>query len=141
MCAPNSAAILHDSDRYLASRFSSSLPTAVTASTGSPYSSASLTRFPRLTRELCSYFAPTKIDIASAVALILIASFTLVVIFSLERSSPIILEPPETRSTIGTGKFGSTEVLTTPRVTINESQYLIKGEIVLFGTSSFSVGP
>src|SRR5574338_1020559 len=141
MCAPNSAAILHDSDRYLASRFSSSFPTAVTASTGKPYSSASFTKLPRLTRELCSYFAPTKIDIASAVALILIASFTLVVICSLDKSSPIILEPPETLNTIGTGKLGSTEVLTTPRVTIKESQYLTSGEIVLFGTSNFSVGP
>ncbi len=140
MCAPNSAAILQDSERYLASLFSSSFPTAVTAKTGSPYSSASFTRFPRLTRELCSYFAPTKIDIASALALILTASFTLVVISSFERSSPIMLEPPDTRSTIGTGKFGSTDVLTIPLVTINESQYFSKGLIVRFGTSSFSVG-
>ncbi len=90
---------------------------------------------------MCSYLAPTKIDIVTAVALILIASLTLVVISSLDRSSPMMLAPPDTRSTIGTGKFGSTELLTTPLVTIKESQYLIIGEIVLLGTSSFSVGP
>ena len=103
MCAPNSAAILHDSERYLASRFASSLPTAVTANTGNPYSSASLTSFPRLTSDLCSYLAPTKIDIVTAVALILIASLMLVVISSFDKSSPMMLEPPETRRTIGTG--------------------------------------
>jgi len=134
MCAPNSAAILHDSDRYLASLFASSFPTAVTARTGKPYSSASFTRFPRLTSDLCSYLAPTKIDIVTAVALILIASLMLVVISSLERSSPMMLAPPDTLSTIGTGKFGSTELLTTPRVTISESQCLRIGAIVLFGT-------
>ena len=70
-----------------------SFPTAVTASTGMPYSSASLTSLPRFTILLCSYFEPTNMDIASALALSRTASFTLVTISSCERSSPIILTP------------------------------------------------
>ena len=140
MCAPCSAAILHANDKYLAS-FPMSLPTAVTAKTGIPYSSASFTNLPRLTIVWCSYFEPTKIDIASALALSLIASLTLVVICSLERSSPIILEPPDTRKTIGIGYAASTDVRWTPLVSIKESQYRIIGLIVFCGFSSFSVGP
>ena len=64
-----------------------------------------------------------------------------VVISSLERSSPIILGPPDTRNTIGTGYFASTDVRWTPRVTINESQCLSNVAIVFLGTSNFSVGP
>ena len=48
ICAPCSAAILHANDRYLAS-FPISFPTAVTAKTGIPYSSASLTNLPKFT--------------------------------------------------------------------------------------------
>ena len=109
MCAPCSAATLHANDKYLTS-LAISFPTAVTARTGIPYSSASLTSLPRLTTVCFSYFEPTKIDIATALAFNRIASFMLVVISSLERSSPIILGPPETRNTIGTGYFASTDV-------------------------------
>ena len=49
-------------------------------------------------------------------------SLMLTVICSFDKSSPIILEPPETLSTIGTEDFGSTDVLCTPRVRIIESQ-------------------
>ena len=87
-----------------------------------PYSSASLTSFARFTIVCFSYFEPTKIDIATALAFSLIASFTLVVISSFDRSSPIMLGPPDTRNTIGTGYEASTDVRCTPRVTINESQ-------------------
>ena len=48
MCAPCSAATLHANERYLAS-LPNSFPTAVTAKTGIPYFSASLTNFPKLT--------------------------------------------------------------------------------------------
>ena len=65
----------------------------------------------------------------------------LVVISSFDKSSPTILVPPDTRSTIGTGYFESTDVRCTPRVIINESQYFSNGAIVFFGASSFSVGP
>ena len=106
-----------------------------------PYSSASLTNRPRLTIVCFSYFEPTKIDIAKPHALSRIASFMLTVISSLDKSSPIILEPPDTLKTIGTGYFGSTEVLCTPLVSINESQYLSIGVIVFLGISNFSVGP
>ena len=78
-----------------------SLPTAVTANTGIPYSSDSFTKLLRLTIVCFSYFAPTNIDIATALAFSRTASLTLVVISSLERSSPIMLVPPETRKTIG----------------------------------------
>ena len=47
MCAPCSAATLQANERYRAS-FPNSFPTAVTAKTGIPYASASLTNFPRL---------------------------------------------------------------------------------------------
>ena len=86
-----------------------------------PYSSPSSTSFPRFTSESCSYGAPTKIESASAVAFSLIASFTDVVIFSFERSFPMILAPPDTLRTTGIGYFSSTDVLKTPRVNIKES--------------------
>ena len=140
MCAPCSAATLHARDRYLAS-FPSSFPTAVTAKTGNPYFSASLTNFPRLTMVWYSYFEPTKMDIASALAFSLIASSMETVMSSWDRSSPIILEPPETLRTIGTLVVSGTDVRWTPRVSINESQYFSKGEMTFFGFSSFSVGP
>ena len=49
MCAPCSAAVRHARERYRASFVPISFPTAVTAKTGIPYSSASLTSFPRFT--------------------------------------------------------------------------------------------
>ena len=70
-----------------------SFPTAVTASTGMPYSSASLTSLPRFTILLCSYFEPTNMDIASALALSRTASFTLVTISSCERSHLLYYYP------------------------------------------------
>ena len=140
MCAPCSAAILHASERYLAS-LTISFPTAVTAKTGIPYSSASLTSFPRLTIVCFSFFEPTKIDIATALTLSLTASLILVIISSSERSSPITLGPPDTRKTIGVEELASTDVRNTPRVTIKESQCGSNGAIVFLGTSSFSVGP
>src|SRR5205807_4615892 len=84
-CAPNSAAIRQARPRYRASRFSSSFPTAVTASTGMPTSSPSSTSFPRFTRESCSWAAPMKIDRATAEAFSRTASFIEVVTFSFER--------------------------------------------------------
>ena len=108
-CAPCSAAILHANDKYLASR-TISFPTAVTAKTGMPYSSPSLTSLPKLTIVCFSFFEPTKIDIATADAFNRIASLILTVISSSERSSPIILGPPETRNTIGTEYAASTDV-------------------------------
>ncbi len=62
-------------------------------------------------------------------------------ISSFDKSSPIILEPPETRKTIGTLVEVGTEVRCTPRVSINESQYFSSGSITFFGFSNFSVGP
>ena len=56
-------------------------------------------------------------------------------------SVPIILEPPDTRRTIGTGNFELIDVRSTPLVSINESQYPSNGGIVFFGISNFSVGP
>src|SRR3989441_828252 len=88
--------------RYRASRFSSSLPTAVTARTGTPASSPSSTSFPRFTSESCSWAAPTKIERATAEAFNRTASFIEVVIFSFDRSSFSTLAPPLTRSTMGT---------------------------------------
>ncbi len=44
-----------------------------------------------------------------------------VTIVSLDRSSPIMLEPPETLKTIGTLLSGGTEVLRIPLVSIMES--------------------
>ena len=98
------------------------MPTAVTAKTGMPNSSASLTNFPRFTIVCFSYLEPTKIDIANAEALSRIASLILTVISSFDKSVPIILEPPDTRKTIGIGNFGLTDVRCTPLVNINESQ-------------------
>jgi hypothetical protein len=49
------------------------------------------------------------------------ASSIEVVIVSFERSSPSILLPPETLSTIGILVFELTEVLSTPLVSIRES--------------------
>ena len=69
------------------------------------------------------------------------ASSSETVISSWDKSSPIILEPPDTLKTIGVSDFGSTEVLWTPLVSIKESQYFSKGAITFFGFSNFSVGP
>ena len=80
-------------------------------------------------------------DIASALALSRTASFTLVTISSCERSSPIILLPPDTRKTIGTRCFGSTHERCMPRVSMSESQYFTSGSTVFLGFSNFSVGP
>ena len=106
--APCSAAILQANDKYLAS-LTISFPTAVTARTGMPYSAASLTSLPKFTTVCFSFFEPTKMDIATADAFNLIASLRLVVISSLERSSPTILGPPDTRNTIGIGYVASTD--------------------------------
>ena len=103
MWAPCSAAVLHARERYRASLVPISFPTAVTAKTGIPYSSASLTSFPRFTIVWYSYLEPTNTDIATAETFSRKASFILTVISSWDRSSPIILVPPETRNTIGTG--------------------------------------
>jgi hypothetical protein len=78
---------------------------------------------------------------ASALALSLMASLMLTVISSFDRSSPIMLEPPDTRNTIGTLVDVGTDVLCTPLVSIRESQYFNNGAITFFGFSSFSVGP
>ena len=94
----------------------------MTAKTGIPYSSASLTSLPRLTIVCFSYFEPTKIDMATALAFKRIASLTLVVISSFDKSSPTILVPPDTRKTIGVDDLALTDVRCTPRVTISESQ-------------------
>src|SRR5206468_12534709 len=139
-CAPNSAAILHDSARYLAS-LAISFPTAVTAKTGIPYFSPSSTSLERFFSVWCSYLLPTKIDNARPDALSLIASSIDVVIVSFERSSPKILVPPDTRSTIGIFDSESTHVLKTPLVSINESACFSSGLIVFFGSSNLSVGP
>ena len=138
--APCSAAILHARERYLASR-PISLPTAVTASTGMPYRCASSTRCPSDATVLCSYFEPTNTDIATAEALRRSASSIETVILSRERSAPITLGPPETRSTIGVDVEGGTQARCTPLVSISESQYFSSGAIALSGSSSFSVGP
>ena len=69
------------------------------------------------------------------------ASLMLTVICSFDKSSPIILEPPDTLKTIGTEDFGSIDVRCTPLVSIIESQYLSNGAVVFLGTSNFSVGP
>ncbi len=53
----------------------------------------------------------------------------------------MMLAPPETRSTTGTGKFASTDVLRTPRVSMRESAYGNNGAMVFLGTSNLSVGP
>jgi hypothetical protein len=60
---------------------------------------------------------------------------------SFDRSSPIIVEPPDTLSTIGVSIVGFTHVLRIPLVSIIESTYFASGPIVLDGDSSFSVGP
>ena len=62
-----------------------------------------------------------NMDMARADTFNLMASLTEVVIFSFERSFPIILAPPETLNTTGIGKLASTEVLNTPLVSISES--------------------
>ena len=119
----------------------SSFPTAVTANTGIPYFSASLTNFPKFTIVWYSYFEPTKIDIATALAFRRIASSIETVMSSWDKSSPIIVDPPDTRKTIGVSEVGDTDVLWTPRVTIKESQYFRIGAITFLGFSNFSVGP
>ena len=78
---------------------------------------------------------------ASALAFSLIASLILTVISSRDKSSPIILEPPDTRKIIGTLVKVGTDVLCTPLVSIKESQYFNSGAITFFGFSNFSVGP
>src|SRR4029078_8713220 len=118
-----------------------SLPTAVTANIGIPYFSPSLTNLARFDKVLCSYLPPTNTDIARHETLSLIASSIDVVIVSFERSSPKMLAPPETRRTIGTVVFGSTDVLNTPRVNIKESAKGKIGLMVSLGISSLSVGP
>src|SRR6476469_8210118 len=118
-----------------------SFPTAVTAKTGIPYFSPSSTSLERLFKVWCSYLLPTKIDNAIHDALILIASSIDVVIVSFERSSPKILVPPETRSTIGIFDSGSTQVRKIPLVNIKESAYFSNGSMVFFGSSNLSVGP
>ena len=50
-------------------------------------------------------------DIAIALTLSRIASSMVTVISSWDKSSPIMLAPPDTRKTIGTEVFASTEVL------------------------------
>ena len=140
MWAPCSAAILHASDRYRASR-AISFPTAVTASTGMPHSSASFTSLPRLTMVWYSYFEPTNMDIAKAVAFSRTASRMLTVMSSRDRSSPIMLVPPDTRSTMGVPVEVETDVRSTPRVSMSESQYFSSGAMVLRGSSNLSVGP
>ena len=140
MRAPCSAAILHASDRYLASR-AISLPTAVTARTGTPYSSASSTSLPRFTTVCRSCLAPTNTDIARALAPSLSASRMPTVICSSERSSPMMEGPPDTRSTTGTRELGLTHARSTPRVSMSESQCCTRGRTVLAGFSSRSVGP
>ena len=49
-------------------------------------------------------------DIATALAFNRIASFMVTVICSWDRSSPIMLEPPETRKTIGVEVLALTDV-------------------------------
>src|SRR3954470_21094644 len=110
MCAPNSAAILHDSPKYRAS-LAISFPTAVTAKTGIPYLSPSSTSLDKLVKVWFSYLLPTKIDKAKQEAFNFIASSIEVTISSLDKSSPIMLEPPETLRTIGILFGGGTEVL------------------------------
>jgi hypothetical protein len=62
-----------------------------------------------------------KIESARQTTLSLIASSIEVTILSLERSSPIMLVPPEALNTMGVLISGLTEVRKTPRVTIRES--------------------
>jgi hypothetical protein len=64
-----------------------------------------------------------------------------VVIVSLDKSSPTILDPPETRSTIGVLLSAETDDRSTPLVSINESAKFKSGLIVSLGFSNFSVGP
>jgi hypothetical protein len=52
-----------------------------------------------------------------------------------------MLEPPDTLNTIGVLLSGITEVLSTPRVSINESAKFNNGPMVSLGFSSLSVGP
>ena len=78
---------------------------------------------------------------ATALAFRRIASSRETVISSWDKSSPIILEPPDTLNTIGVSDVAGTDVLWTPLVTIKESQYFRRGVTTLFGSSNFSVGP
>jgi hypothetical protein len=84
---------------------------------------------------------PTNIERATQVAFNLMASSIEVVIVSLDKSSPIILLPPETRKTIGTLMLGLTDVRKIPLVIIKESAKGKRGFIVVLGTSNPSVGP
>ena len=81
------------------------------------------------------------IESARQAAFSLIASSIETVIVSFDRSSPTMLVPPETRSTIGTSVVGSTDVLWTPLVSMRESASGKSGAMVLLGTSRRSVGP
>jgi hypothetical protein len=62
-----------------------------------------------------------KIDNARHDTFSLIASSIDVTIVSLDKSSPIILVPPDTLKTIGTWEVGLTEVRKTPLVNMIES--------------------
>jgi hypothetical protein len=84
---------------------------------------------------------PTKIDIETADAFSRRASFISTVRPSSLRSFWSTLVPPETRRRIGTPHVGSTEVLSTPRVTERTSAKGTRGSNALLGTSSFRVGP
>src|SRR3990172_4559544 len=139
--APSSAAILQQRPRKRASLFSNSLPTAVTAITGIPYSSASFTSVDRFNNVWRSYSLPIKTDSPTAEALSLIASFIEVVIPSFAKSFPITLVPPDNLSIIGMLLSGGTHDRSTPRVTNSASLYGRSGFIVSPGFSNFDVGP
>ena len=82
-----------------------------------------------------------KTDIDTADALSLMISWMDVTRFSFAKSSPTTVVAPETRRIMGLGIAGSTQFLSTPRVSIIASAYCTSGLIVSPGFSSLCVGP